>query len=107
MPRVRCRRSEVADPARKKLVLRIAVIECNDETSTHESADVVVGRLPIEGDVRELPVFELDSPFGKVVDIARFRFVLAPVELPIALSDPQLVEVLIAHDHPREWQRVE
>src|SRR6266542_5278623 len=104
---VRGGRSEMTKTAREKLLLGETVIERENEAARHEPTDVFVHALPFEGNVGELAVAQLDAAISEIVATASFRLMLAPVELPLSLGDPQLVQVIAAHDEPREWKRIE
>ena len=72
-----------------------------------ETADLLVRAFPVEGNVGELAVAQLDAPLCEVVAESSLRFMLAPVEMAIAFGDPELMQLIAALDEPGEWNRIE
>jgi hypothetical protein len=106
LTRVRRGGAEAADTRVEELVLRIAVVDGDDQPAPDEARDVLVERLPLQRDVGELAVPEGDPARGEVVLVLRRRLALDPLQLSIALGDPQFVQMLAALHETRERQRV-
>jgi hypothetical protein len=75
--------------------------------SPRGTADLAVERGPVERDIGELAVVELDPSLGKVRRVRCRRSALVPVQPPVALDHGELVQRAAAPHQPRERLRVE